>query len=106
MVWHALQEAVNRVESMTCKGCGHDPFMMWLVQLFVYPWMMEAPMDQVYEEIRKEDEKRKLNIVVGREWCVRQGIVKLGKSSNLGEEHGNGENCHQRNGGHGALHLE
>ena len=64
MVGDALSKAVEGVESMACKRCRHDPFVVWLVKRLVHSGVMQAAMDPVNEAIGEEEEEGKLEIVV------------------------------------------
>ena len=52
------------MESMTCKGRGHDPFVMSLMQSLVDQWMVQASMNPVDTEVREEDKEGELQQVV------------------------------------------
>lgn len=64
MVGHALCEAIQRVEGMACVGGRHDPFVMGFMESLVNLWVVQASVDPVDEEIGKDDEQGKLQIVV------------------------------------------
>ena len=61
MVWATLQEPVQWVESMTCKGSGYLPSMMRLVHSLVYPRMMQKAMDPIDEAVCEYNERAGAN---------------------------------------------
>ena len=81
---------------MTRKWCGHDPFMMRLVQGSVYYRMVQTAMDPVDAQIREADEQRELKDIVEGEGRVRRCVVKFSMTTDFGEEARGGEDCHYR----------
>ena len=106
MVRHTLRPAIQRVESMACVRCRHDPFVVWLVQSFVDQWVMQAPVDPVDEEIRKEDEERNLQNIVEGKRGVHGCIVQLGIAHHFGKEERDRENAHHGHRGHSLPDLK
>ena len=53
MVGDRLRPAVDGVEGDGGERCGHDPFVVWLVERFVDGWVVQAAVDEVDEAVRK-----------------------------------------------------
>ena len=70
MIGDRLGKTVQRVEGMRSVWRRHDPFVVWLMQRFVEPRVVQATVDQVDEEIREEDEDGELEEVVQIEGCL------------------------------------
>lgn len=106
VIGHALRETVNGMESMARIRCGHDPSMMWLVQILVDSRVVQASMDPIDEKVGEENEERKLEDIVQGEWCIGQNIVQLGVSSHFTNKKGDGKDGHDRKGGRSLLYLQ
>ena len=70
MVWEALRKAIQGVESVACKWCGHDPFVVRFVKFLVDHWVVQASVDPIDTEIGEQDEHGKLEKIVEHEWSV------------------------------------
>ncbi len=81
VVWDGLREAVKWVESMRRERRRHNPLVVRLMQRLINSRMMQTPMNQVDEEIRKEQEERKLEPLVPCPWSVGGHVVELGVSA-------------------------
>lgn len=57
MVGEGLEVSVNRVECVGGEGGGDDPFVVGLVDVFVYEWVVFPSVDPVYAVIRKHQER-------------------------------------------------
>ena len=91
---------------MACVRCRHDPLVMRLMQPLVHERVMQAPMNPVYEEVRKQDEERDLEDIVEGEWGVRRSIIQLGVTADLSGEERDGEDGHDGHGDHGLPDLK
>lgn len=67
---------------------------------------MQSPVDPVYAEVRKTNEKRELEEVVAGEGGIGGRIVELAVTANFGEETRGGKDGHQRHGDHSLTYLE
>lgn len=47
VVWKTLSIAIERVESVRGKGSGHDPLVVWLVDVLVDAGMVKSTVDPV-----------------------------------------------------------
>ena len=90
MIGERLGEPVQGVEGMRGEWRRHDPLVMRLVQVLVHPWVVQAPVDPVYEAVGKEDEERELGNVIPTAGTVSGGIVQVAVSTHLGEEERHG----------------
>lgn len=94
VIWHALGETIDRVESMTCIWSRHDPLVVWLMECLVDHGMMQPAVYEVNEEVGEEYEEGELEIVVQIEWCLGGCIVKFSITSDLGSEERSCEDSH------------
>lgn len=106
MIWYALRETVNGVESMACKRRRHDPLVVRLVQCLVYRRVVEASVDPVDEHIRKGNEQGELEEVVPQSGAVGSGVIHFGVAANFEEETGGGKGGNARHRLHGLLNLK
>lgn len=60
VVRQALAEAVDRVKGVAREGCGHDPFVVSLVEVLVDARVMQIAVNPVNAEVGEEKEDRKL----------------------------------------------
>lgn len=74
MVRETLGVTIQGVERVACIRRRHDPLMMRLVQVLVDERMVESTMDQVDEEVRKDQEQRELEVVIPAGHVCRLGI--------------------------------
>lgn len=79
---------------MTGVGSWHDPLVVWLVQRLVEKLRVQSAVDQVDEEVGKEEEQRKLEVVVPQARSIFSSVVELRISHNLGQEEGRGADGH------------
>jgi len=64
VIWHALGETIEWVESMAGIRSRHDPLVVWLMECLVDHGMMQPAVYKVNEEVGKEYEDGELEIVV------------------------------------------
>ena len=64
VVWQGLGVAIKWVESVTGVWSGDEPFVVWLVNVFVEPWVVCESVDPVDEKIGEKEE----------EWDGEQGV--------------------------------
>lgn len=88
MIRYALGPAIHWMKCMARERRRHDPFVVRLVQRLVEAWMVQGPMNPVYEAIGEKDEKGELQQVVQWEWRIGWHIIELGIPSDLGDEEG------------------
>ena len=102
VVWQALEESIDRVESHGRIGRWHDPLVVCFMHRFVDQGMVQTTVDSIYAEIGEKQEKRELEPIVPTSWSVCKGIVELGVALHFGEEE---RGCEESNEGHGANGL-
>jgi len=108
VVRQALHEAVDGVEGHGRIGGWHDPLVVRLVQMLIDEGVVQAPVDEVDDEIGEEEEQWELSQVVPQPRAVYVRVVELGVTADLGEEEWS---CEEGNEGHGIdglayLHLD
>ncbi len=106
VVWHALCEAINWVESVACVWCWHDPLVVWLVESLVYPRVVQSTVDPVDQEVGEEDEDGELEVVVEVEWCFGGCIVEFAVASDFSGKEWARHDGHDGHCYHCLLHLE
>ena len=84
----------------------YDPFMMGLVEGLIHAGMVKTTMDPVDSKVGEEYKKRKLQIIVGGKWGVRERVVYFRVPAHLEEEADRGEYRHAGHRGHSLLDLE
>ena len=84
VVGQALAPAIDWVKGVTCVGCWHDPFVVWLVERLVHTWMVEAAVDEVDEAVGEEEEEGELEEVVQWERRVGPNVVQFAVSADFG----------------------
>ena len=102
MVRHALSEPVQRMERMARVWSRHDPFVVRLVQSLVGRWVMQTPVNPIYEEVGEGHEERDLQVIVKGERSVGWSVVEFGIAANFADEERGSKDGHQ---GHGDQAL-
>lgn len=64
MIRDRLSEAIEWMESMRCEWCGHDPFVVRLVQVSVDHGVMQTAMNPVDQKISEQEEEWELQPIV------------------------------------------
>lgn len=101
VVRNRLRVAVERVESVGCKGSRHDPLVVRLVETSVDHGVVKTTVDPVDAEVGKGDEEGELEYnvpaahVPGR--VCGESVVDEGVAANLCDEPGR---CQKGNDGH------
>jgi hypothetical protein len=107
VVGHGLREAVERVEGVGCEGRGHDPLVVRLVQALVEELAVQRAVDPVDAEVGEHQEDWELEPVPGvaedaqervGESGVGGGVVDEAVALDFGDEEGDCENGHDRDG--------
>lgn len=105
MIRHRLKEPVDWMERVRGERCWHDPLVVRLVKCLVYRRMVEAPMNEVDQEIGEEQEEGELDPVVQWERRIIRVVVQFGVSPNVDPE-GDGCQCgHADHSGKRLLNL-
>jgi len=78
VIWKRLGEAIERVESVAGVRRGHDPLVVGLVKCLVDHGVVQTSVNPIDEEVGKENEERKLEVVVEREGSFVESVVEFG----------------------------
>lgn len=77
-------------------GCGHDPFVVGLVEGFIDTGVVEAAVYPVDAKVGKADEEGKLEVVIESEGRVRGCVVEFSVSTDFKEKERSGTDGHNR----------
>lgn len=106
MVWQTLSITIKGVECVGGKRCGHNPLVVWLVDVLVDAWVVEAAVDPVDARVGEEQEEGKLGVGVPLSRALLCRVVKLRVAAHLGKEPGDGQDSHDGEGNVSLLHLK
>ena len=106
VVGEALGVAVGGVEGVRGERRGHDPLVVWLVDVLVDAGVVQAAVNPVDAQVGEADEEGNLGVVIPSSRAVFGAVVELGVSAHLGQEPGNSEDGHDGEGDVGLLHLK
>jgi len=102
VVRDALGKTVDWVESVAGIGGRHNPLVVRLVEALVYQRVVQPAMDEVDEQIGKDEEQRELEEVVPPAGTFGGGVVELAIPTHLGDQGREGEQGHD---GEGLVRL-
>lgn len=105
MIWQGLAEAVKRVKGMAGVRCWHDPLVVLFMEVLVDERMVQAAVDPVDPEVRKEDEERELEVRIPPAGALLNAVVHLRVAAHLGREEGHHKDRHGRDGPDGLSDL-
>lgn len=97
VVRQTLEEAIHGVKSMTCKGSGNLPDVMWLVDVLIHKSMMKASVDPVDQHVSEKEEGQHTNDELKP--ATREAayvVVQLAVASQLQQEQHDRGNAHPR----------
>jgi len=78
MIREALQEPVNGMESVACKGGGNLPPVMRLVDILIKPTVVKPSVYPIDPHVREQQEGRYAHQEEGQaSWVVFYSIVEL-----------------------------
>lgn len=106
VVRNGLREAVEWVESMRRKWSRHNPLMMRLMQRLIDLWVVQAAVNEVDEEVGKEEKEWELEPLVPCSWALGGGVVEFGVTLKFGGKANSGQQGHEWHSGVGLDHLK
>lgn len=93
VVRHALQESIQRMESVARIWCRHDPLVVWLMERPIYHGVVEPTVNQINPEIGPHEEQRKLQPHI-RLSVITNILVQQRVPADLCHEEGHGKDGH------------